>query len=125
MNFTSRRARRIRRLIGAAMAVCLSWSAAGAAVAPPLAPAGCCCKARGAACHCPACEHAREIASGDAHLRSCRGGPAEALLLAAQAPFLHVPAPAPLSSRPPQPACGRPATTPGIVREVPTPPPLG
>ncbi|GAC1348221.1 MAG: hypothetical protein NVSMB23_28840 [Myxococcales bacterium] len=124
MDLRPRRARRIRRLLGAALSVLLSWSAAGAAVSPPPAPAGCCCKDHQADCRCAACEHAREIASGEAHLRSCGSGAPEALRLALLEPFLIAARTAIAHPRPQRPAERILPEAPDAVLEVPTPPPL-
>ena len=57
-------------MFGALLAVALSASAVPA-LALPL-PASCCCAHRGEKlCHCPACEHARELESGEPRLGTC------------------------------------------------------
>jgi hypothetical protein len=88
--------------------------------------ADCCCHHdKSQACRCPACTHARELASGQDVIRTCAGTSEPGLIVVHVAPALPqaalltqvaVSAASPLSPAPPGPQ--------SLAREVPTPPPL-
>jgi hypothetical protein len=89
--------------------------------------ASCCCahKSEGQVCHCRACTHAREVASGEPLMKDCGGDAQQSLEAAARA---SLPPPALAAAVPvlPQPLPAGPPATPAEppLLEVPTPPPL-
>lgn len=106
----------------AAALLALSVSAPGL-LGPGTAPS-CCCAHAEQNCHCPVCEHARELESGQRHLKSCRAGAGNAISLTAISVALPPPHAEEVVAYQPAPR-GEPALPPDpLQREVPTPPPL-
>src|SRR5437764_10037037 len=103
----------------------LALSLAAPALATPAGARSCCCPhVEKHKCHCPACEHARELESGLPHLRQCGGEES-----AAAVPSLPLALPAMESAPAPGSCDAAPAAAPPPLqdspcREVPTPPPL-
>jgi len=106
------------------VAALLALSLAAPALALVETAASCCCALKKADCHCPVCNHARELASGESSFEQCgtTGAAAARISLPEVLPPLRLqaaPLPRPLpASRPTFPAREPP------VLEVPTPPPL-
>jgi hypothetical protein len=106
------------------VAALLALSVAAPGLLGPAAARSCCCPHAEEKCHCPVCEHARELESGQQHLKPCASGrdtaashstipiapppEAEALVVTLQL------TPRGELFQPPDP----------LQREVPTPPPL-
>ena len=88
--------------------------------------ASCCCHHdKSAACRCPTCTHAREMASNQRFIRTCAGSSEPALILVQVTPALPqsgLLAPAAISTA--SPIFAAPSGPPSPDREVPTPPPL-
>jgi hypothetical protein len=111
-------------VLGALTACLLSLQAAGAVLQAPRESAPCCCKHHGVRCHCPACEHGREVESGSPLIKSCAPGaptwtpvaPIDPLVPEAAVVLELAPQPVPHTEPPPLVAAPAP--------EVPTPPPL-
>jgi hypothetical protein len=113
-----------RRYLCLLVAWLICWQSAAFAGAA-LKAASCCCAHRGEAkCHCPACEHARELESDTPLIKTC----------GASAPAAQQPSPlpvlpqdlAPAVALQPElvPATDPPSLSPEPPSEVPTPPPL-
>jgi hypothetical protein len=121
-----RRSRRTARLCGALAAalLALDFSAAALAFGPGPQAAACCCKHRGARCHCPACSHQDD---GDSHarLQTCDASSPLPLIAARRQPVL-TPAVLALALLPSWPVAppSLPAPPSRQPAEVPTPPPL-
>lgn len=97
---------------------------AGAPVWALRAPASCCCAKRSVKCHCPACNHARDLESGGSFVQTCAPStaPAAVAQVPPAVPALHAIS-APID-RAPVPAGPPPSGPPDPTVEVPTPPPL-
>jgi hypothetical protein len=116
--------RRLHRCPAKFAAALLALSVVAPRVAAAIPAASCCCKHHAQECHCPICDHGRELQSGQAYIKACAGGDQGAA----------VSSPVPVSLPPEQPATvvtsrperAREATLApeSLRREVPTPPPL-
>jgi len=113
--------------MGALLACAVSLQATGALpMVSSAEAASCCCHHdKSAACRCPTCTHAREMASNQRFIRTCAGSSEPALILVQVTPALPqsgllAPAAIPTAS----PIFAAPSGPPSPDREVPTPPPL-
>ena len=63
---------RVRQIVPKGLAALLALSIAGTSFAVvPAAADSCCCGHVRERCHCPVCEHARQIESGLRHIQPC------------------------------------------------------
>jgi hypothetical protein len=111
-------------VVGTIAACAMSLSTAGALPLLASDELSCCCEHHADDCRCPACNHARELASGQPMLETCAPHPAIAIPLMHEVVLVTVgtqlPS-APASSRVEMAPLPPP---PDPVSEVPTPPPL-
>jgi len=113
--------------LGALVACAVSLQATGVLPLMASVEARCCCHHHDVSpdCRCPACTHARELASDQRFIRTCGGTNQPGLTTGQVSPAVPQPillAPVALSADPPlSPA---PTRAPSPAQEVPTPPPL-
>ena len=108
------------RIAAALLALCV----AAPGLVGPAAALSCCCAHAEKKCHCPVCEHARELESGQRHIKTCAGGDETAASPSSIPAGLPPEQAATLITFPPEPR-EEPALPPDpLQREVPTPPPL-
>src|SRR5215470_2008559 len=115
------------RYLSALVACAVSLQATGALPLIASAQASCCCHHHDVSpdCRCPACTHARELASDQRFIRTCAGTTQPGLIAGQVAPAVPQPIPlAPVALSADRALSAAPIRAPSPAQEVPTPPPL-